>query len=131
MTSLDRDDVEIVIDEHAHEADLIIHLREKDRQRVQFSAGPDGLHNLVSLVPFADTGILFSQFDAGVARQAASTNRIWRSSLGSEVRLNLTEQLPMPRLILAWNPLRLDRHVRTSKGLARLKDPAFAFRIRF
>ena len=89
------------------------------------------LHKLVSLVPFADAGILFSQSDARVARQVASTNRIWRSSLGSEVRLNLTEQLPMPRLILAWNPLRLDRLVRTSKGLARLRDPAFAFRIRF
>ena len=89
------------------------------------------LHSRVSLVPFADAGILFSQSDPPQAHQAASTNRIWSSSLGSEVRLHLTERLPMPRLILAWNPLRLDRHVRTSKGLARLKDPAFVFRVRF
>lgn len=89
------------------------------------------LHRLVSLVPFADAGMLFSQSDPRLAHQVASTNRIWRSSLGSEVRLHLSERLPKPRLILAWNPLRLDRHVRAPGGLTRLKDPAFVFRVRF
>ena len=89
------------------------------------------LHSLVSLVPFADAGMLFSQSDPRLAHQVPSTNRIWRSSLGGEVRLHLSQRLPKPRLILAWNPLRLDRQVRAPGGLARLKDPAFVFRVRF
>ncbi len=89
------------------------------------------LHRRVSLVPFADAGMLFSQSDPRAAHPLASTNRIWRSSLGSEVRLHLSERLPKPRLILAWNPLRLDLLVRAPGGLARLKDPAFVFRVRF
>ena len=44
------------------------------------------------------------------------------------IHLNEKDRLPTPRLILAWNPLRLDRRVLTPKGLARLRDPAFTFR---
>ncbi len=47
------------------------------------------------------------------------------------IHLNEKDRLPTPRLILAWNPLRLDRRVLTPKGLARLRDPAFTFRVRF
>ena len=89
------------------------------------------LKGRVRLVPFADVGILYSRAKPVSADLVASTNRVWRSSLGTEFRIRPVKRLPATRLILAWNPLRLDRRVWTPKGIAHLRDPAFSFRVRF
>lgn len=89
------------------------------------------LNRTFSLAPFVDSGINFSSATVQGLRVEESTNRILRSSVGSELRIALPKPFPGARLIAAWNPLRLDRGVITPNGLARLRDPKSLFRIAF
>ncbi len=93
LTSLDRDDVEIVIDEHTHEADLIIHLREKDRQRVQFSAGPDGLHNLELSLLYTIFNLIGLEEKMGLQLQIGSN--MSELALGTAFRHLVGSSLPL------------------------------------
>ena len=56
------------------------------------------------------------------------TRSILRCSIGSELRASLPGGLPTPRLVFAWNPLRLDKSLLNASSLASLKEPAFRFR---
>ncbi len=81
------------------------------------------LDSNVTLVPFLDAGVSASP------GAIASTNRLLRASAGAELQLRISSKLPPPRIILAWNPLRLDTLLETAKGTARLRDPRFAVRV--
>ena len=81
--------------------------------------------------PFFDTGVNFTSANPFDFQLLHATNRIWRASLGGELRVDLPGLLPEARLVAAWNPLRLDRSITTAKGLARLRDPKAALRLAF
>ena len=59
-------------------------------------------------------------------RFVEKTNSLPRCSTGSELRLRL-HSFPQFRLILAWNPLRLN----LDQVLAQFREPAFNFRVGF
>lgn len=86
------------------------------------------VNETLTVIPFFDIGGNWAVTGPEGFNVLRDTSRIWRSSLGSEFKLNLPGGLPAPRFIFAWNPLRLDRKLLTPKGLLRLRDPATAFR---
>lgn len=86
------------------------------------------LTDTFAAVPFWDTGLSAGLNDASGYQIVEATRKVWRASLGSELQVRLPASLPTARIIFAWNPLRLDRKVLTSDGLARLRDPASVLR---
>ncbi len=88
-------------------------------------------HHFFSLAPFLDSGVNLTLESPQGFEVLQQTNRIWRASVGGEVRIRLPRPLPTARLIAAWNPLRLDRNVLSPQGLARLRDPKATLRLAF
>jgi len=86
------------------------------------------LTDTFAAVPFLDTGFNAGLNDANGYQIVEATRKVWRTSLGSELQIRLPASLPTARIIFAWNPLRLDRTLLTSHGLARLRDPAGVLR---
>ena len=84
-----------------------------------------------SLVPFVDSGFVGSFSPLDDYQLIDATNHVWKTSVGTEVGVPLPRQIPTARLIFSWNPLRLDQEIFTPGGLARLRDPTFAFRVTF
>jgi outer membrane protein insertion porin family len=62
------------------------------------------------------------------SRVLEASNGIPRASVGGELRLQLPLVHQPARLIFAWNPLRLDKEVRSGSGAIRLADPRKAIR---
>ncbi len=87
------------------------------------------LSKTFTLAPFVDGGINLSLNSTSQVRLAARTNRVLRTSIGSELRIRLPQPFPQTRLIAAWNPLRLDQLITTPDGIARLRDPRTMFRV--
>lgn len=83
----------------------------------------------LAVAPFVDCGINFATTQPGGAVLETGTDRVWRVSVGTEVRLRPFRHLPVTRLIFSWNPIRLDRSILAAEGLARLRDPAWSFQV--
>lgn len=83
----------------------------------------------LTLVPFFDVGANLALTRPPGYDLIDRTTRVWRASLGGEVRVRVLHSLPPVRLIYAWNPLRLDTLIMTPRGWGRLRDPLNAFKI--
>lgn len=87
------------------------------------------LRDRLALVPFFDSGVNLASASPSRGRLIPQVNRVWRASLGTEIRFRVSKRLPVTRLIFSWNPLRLDETVSTPAGLARLRDSALSFKV--
>ncbi len=93
LTSIERDDVEITVHAEEKEADLLIHLHERDRQRVQFSAGPGGLHDMELSVFYAISNLIGLQEKTGLQLQIAPNSS--ELVLGTAFRQLVGSSLPV------------------------------------
>lgn len=62
------------------------------------------------------------------ARLIEETNGVLRASLGGELRLQLPVIRQPARLILSWNPLRLNTFFSSSSSVLRLVEPRTSLR---